>query len=328
MPCMAENSSEEIIAVKRVACIGILVADIIVEPVNGCPQTGLLMPVNSITLHNGGNAMTAAINLKKLGIETEIIGKTGDDVFGVYLKKCMADAGVGVRGLRTTSKEQTSASVLMIDSDGERSFFHCAGANAVFSVKDIDFSVIDECDIVFVTGTFLMNSFDGKETAEFLKMCKQRGKTTFLDVCWDASGKWGEILNMSMPYIDCFMPSINEAVCIAGTDEPEKIADVFIEKGVKNVVIKLGKRGCYIKTASMSSGICVAANAVDAVDTTGAGDSFCSGFIAAYARGENIEMCAGIANTVGRRSVLQKGATSWNADYEELRTEAKGGCKC
>ena len=83
-----------------------------------------------------------------------------------------------------------------------------------------------------------------------------------------------------------------------------------------------------MKTESMSSGIHFPGRAVDAVDTTGAGDSFCSGFIAAYAHGEDIEMCARIANAVGRKSVLQKGATSWNADYEELRTEAKGGCKC
>lgn len=328
MSCMAKNSSKEIIAVKRVACIGILVADIIAEPVNGCPQTGLLMPVNSITLHNGGNAMTAAINLRKLGIETEIIGKTGEDIFGNYLKECMTDAGVGICGLKRTSKEQTSASVLMIDSCGERSFFHCEGANATFSVKDIDFSIIDECDIVFVTGTFLMHTFDGAETAEFLRECKLRGKTTFLDVCWDATGKWGELLDLSMSYIDYFMPSIDEAVCLAGTDEPEKIADVFMNKGVKNVVIKLGKKGCYIKTESMTGGIYLPARAVDAIDTTGAGDSFCSGFIAAYAHGENIEMCARIANEAGRKSVLRKGATSWNADYEELRAEAKGGCKC
>ena len=100
----------------------------------------------------------------------------------------------------------------MIDSGGERSFFHCTGTNAVFSEADIDYNAVCECDMVFVTGSFLMDNFDGEGTMNFLKKCKENGKTTFLDVCWDSKGRWGELLDMSMPYIDYFMPSIDEAV--------------------------------------------------------------------------------------------------------------------
>ncbi len=49
---------------KKVACVGILVADVIVEPITAYPEKGLLLQINSITLHNGGNAMTASITLK------------------------------------------------------------------------------------------------------------------------------------------------------------------------------------------------------------------------------------------------------------------------
>ena len=62
---------------KRVACVGILVADVIVEPVKEYPKKGLLTPVNSITMHNGGNAMTAAINLSNLGVSSTLVGKVG-----------------------------------------------------------------------------------------------------------------------------------------------------------------------------------------------------------------------------------------------------------
>lgn len=106
----------------------------------------------------------------------------------------------------------------MIDEHVERSFFHTVGTNAVFSEKDIDYSIIENCDMVFVTGTFLMDTFDGIETMNFLKKCKEMGKTTFLDVCWDAKGNWGELLDMSLPYIDYFMPSIDEAIHIAGKE--------------------------------------------------------------------------------------------------------------
>ena len=75
------------------------------------------------------------------------------------------------------------------------------------------------------------------------------GKTTFLDVCWDAKGNWGKLLNMSMPYIDWFMPSIDEAVKISGETDTDRISEVFFERGIKNVVIKMGSDGCFLRCA-------------------------------------------------------------------------------
>ena len=305
---------------KKVACVGSLVADVIVEPVTAYPEKGLLLPVNSITLHNGGNAMTAAINLRTLGAETRMVGKVGGDVFGSFLRDKLSNAGVDTRGLKTDENVQTSASVLMLDTTGERSFFHCVGTNAVFSVKDIDYSIIDECEMVFVTGTFLMNNFDGEETMEFLKKCKEMGKTTFLDVCWDASGRWGELLDMAMPYIDYFMPSIDEAVCITNCEEPDEIANRFFERGVSNVVIKMGSKGAYFRRKSEDKGqIYPCCKGVKAIDTTGAGDSFCSGFLAAFARDESFEDCVRFANAAGAHCVMATGATTGMKPYEEVK---------
>lgn len=303
---------------KKIACVGILVADVIVEKVLRYPQKGVLENVNSITMHNGGNAMTAAINLRKLGVESFMVGMVGNDMFGQFLKNKLAEAGADTRGLKVSENAQTSASVLMIGEDGERSFFHCTGTNAVFSEKDIDYSVIEECDAVFVTGTFLMDSFDGEETMKFLRRCKEMGKTTFLDVCWDSKGNWGKLLDMSMPYIDYLMPSIDEAVLIAGKEDVEDIADVFVSKGAKNVIIKLGSTGSYLRREGEEKGQIFSPFYVEnPVDTTGAGDSFCSGFLASFARGEKAEKCMEFANATGACCVTQKGATTGIKSYEE-----------
>ncbi|MBR3934279.1 MAG: carbohydrate kinase family protein [Clostridia bacterium] len=303
---------------KKVACLGILVADVIVEPVENYPEKGVLEKVNSITVHNGGNAMTASINLKKLGVESSIVGMVGDDMFGDFLKKRLVEANVDTRGLKQSSQTQTSASVLMIDKTGERSFFHCVGTNAAFSIDDIDFDIIKECDIVFVTGTFLLTHFDGIETMEFLKKCKEMGKTTLLDVCWDSKGEWGKLLDMSMPYIDFLMPSIDEAVCIAGKEDPDDIADVFVSKGAKNVIIKLGSKGSYLRCENQTKGTVYNSFKVNnVVDTTGAGDSFCSGFIAALSMDKPLDECMIFANAVGAMSVMEKGATNGTKSYEE-----------
>ena len=313
---------------KTVACVGILVADVIVEKVLRYPEKGVLEPVNSITMHNGGNAMTAAINLKKLGVQSYMVGMVGDDMFGQFLSSKLKEASVDTSGLCVSDKTQTSSSVLMIDNAGERSFFHCTGANAVFSYDDIDFSVIDKCDLVFVTGTFLLDNFDGEGTARFLRECKEKGKTTFLDVCWDAKARWGELLDMCMPYIDYFMPSIDEAVCIANEKDVEKIADVFIEKGVKNVIIKLGSKGSFLKQSSDKSGKIFDSFHIDnPVDSTGAGDSFCSGFLAEFSRGGSLDDCMNFANATGAHCVMEKGATNGIKTYEEIKSFINKGGK-
>ncbi len=303
---------------KKVACVGILVADVMASPVNGYPERGVLQQVDAVTLHNGGNAMTAAINLRKMGVESRIVGKVGSDMFGSYLRDRLAAEGVDTRGLATDEAVQTSTSIVLLDGTGERSFLHCVGTNSVFGIDDIDFSVIAETDLVFVTGTYLMNRFDGEETAEFLRRCREMGKTTFLDVCWDAKDRWGAVLDCAMPYIDFFMPSIDEAVRIAGREDPDEIADVFFAKGVRNVIIKMGGRGAYLRLAGEEKGrVLPAVRGVTAVDTTGAGDSFCSGFLAAYARGEAPEQCVRFANAVGALCVTAKGATTGTRSYEE-----------
>ncbi len=305
---------------KKIACVGIMVADVIVEPVSGYPEKGLLMPVNSISMHSGGNAMTAAINLRKLGVESTLVGRVGDDIFGEYLKGCLVKAGVKTDGIKADKSVQTSASVLMIEEgSGERSFFHCVGSNGAFSIDDIDFDIIAKNDVVFVTGSFLMETFDGVQTMEFLKKCKEMGKTTALDVCWDSSDRWGELLNMAMPYIDIFLPSIDEARELAKKETPEEMAEVFFNNGVKSVIIKCGSKGCYCKPSKDEKGIMMPIFKVEnVVDTTGAGDSFCSGFLSAYARGEEIIECAKIGSAVGAHCCMEKGATAWNKNYEEI----------
>lgn len=303
---------------KKVACVGILVADAIVETVSEYPKKGVLVQVDSISMCNGGNAMTAAINLKKLGVKSCMVGMIGKDMFGEYLKGKLLEAGVDTAGLRVNDKIQTSASVLMVDDCGERSFFHCTGTNAVFSESDIDYSVIEQCDMVFVTGTFLLDAFDGEGTMKFLKKCKEMGKTTFLDVCWDEKNQWGKLLDMSMPYIDYLMPSIDEAVCIADKKEPEEIADVFVSKGVKNVIIKLGSKGSYLRKEGEEKGKIFPSYFIEnPVDTIGAGDSFCSGFLSAFARDERVEDCMVFANAVGAHCVMAKGATTGIKTYDE-----------
>ncbi|MBR2926774.1 MAG: carbohydrate kinase family protein [Clostridia bacterium] len=303
---------------KRVACVGILVADVIV-PLDGYPESGHLMPVDSITVHNGGNAMTAAINLTRLGVEATLVGKVGADAFGSFLLRRLEEERVNPRGVQIDKAVQTSASVVLLERSGERSFLHCKGANASFCLADIDFDVIAENDVVFVTGTYLMDTFDGEQTVAFLKRCREMGKTTVLDVCWDASGRWGELLCDAMPYIDYFLPSIDEAKRIAQCEDLDKMAEFFFQKGVGTVCIKCGSKGAYLRENARDAGEMLPCYPVRrVVDTTGAGDSFCSGFLSALARGLDTRSCVKVGNATGAHCVMAKGATAGIVSFDEI----------
>lgn len=303
---------------KKIACVGILVADVMTKPVDEIPGKGLLGQVNAIEMYSGGNAMTAAVNMCKMGMDTAIVGKVGSDMFGRFLEEKLAENGVDVTGLKKDPVTQSAVSVVLSASDGERTFLHCEGTNGTFCEDDIDWSVIEKADIIFLTGTFLMSVFDGEQTVRFLKKCKEMGKTTALDVCWDAKGNWGKLLNPAMPYIDYFLPSIEEAMQISGKTDPDQIADVFFENGVKKVVIKMGSKGCYLRESRDSKAVIIPTFPAKVVDTTGAGDSFCSGFLTALAKGLAFEDCGWFANAVGTHCVMAKGATTGIKSYEEM----------
>ncbi|MBQ4545155.1 MAG: carbohydrate kinase family protein [Oscillospiraceae bacterium] len=303
-----------------VACVGILVADAICKEVNKLPEQGKLNLINSVKLYNGGCAMSAAIDMAVLGSKTAIIGKIGDDGFGSYLKSVLIDKNVNIDGLVVEKGADTSASVVIVDSSGERSFLHCKGTNDTFSYDDVNFDVIENSRIVFVAGSMLMNKFDGEDCARVLKKAKEMGKVTALDTAWDDSGRWMEVLKPALEYVDYFIPSIEEAIELAGGEcDHDKIADCFFDCGVKHVAIKVGKKGCYCRESKESKGVYIAPFIREnPVDTTGAGDSWCSGFLHGIAIGKSMEEACLIGNAVGAHIIMEVGATTGARPYEEI----------
>ena len=92
-----------------------------------------------------------------------------------------------------------------------------------------------------------MPSFDGAGTEKLLKEAKQAGVLCCLDTAWDSTGQWMKKIEGSLPYLDWFMPSFDEARELSGKTAPSEMADLFLAKGVRNVIIKIGKDGCFVK---------------------------------------------------------------------------------
>ena len=303
-----------------VVCIGILVADVIASTVDTLPERGKLGAVNCVKMYSGGNAMNASVNITKLGGKTAVIGKVGNDGFGRFLLEEMDKYNVNRKGVVIDDNAVTSSSVVLVDSGGERTFLHCSDSNDKLTEDDIDFDIISESNLVFVTGTFLMRSFDGAQTASVLKKCHEMGKTTVLDTAWDAHDRWMSLIKPCLQYIDYFIPSYDEAAKIAGVADVDAIADIFFDLGVKHVVIKLGSDGSYVRDNKNEKGIIIPSYKIEKpVDTTGAGDSFCSGFLYGLSRGMDIVESARFGNAVGAHCVMATGASTGIKPYEEIK---------
>lgn len=290
----------------KIACIGILVADIIANTIEKMPEKGKLELADNISLYTGGCATNTSIALSKLGYDPYVIGKVGNDYLGDFVLKNLKENGIISTGIKRES--HTSATMVFVDKSGERSFIHSTGANSTIRNSEIDWEQLAKYDIVHIAGTFLMPGFDGLETARFLKKAKSLGLITTLDTAWDSKGRWLKILEESLPYIDYFLPSYEEAVELSNLTKEEEIADFFLNKGVKNVGIKLGDRGCYL--ANKDKRIREYSISVDVRDTTGAGDAWAAGFLAGLAEKWSLEETCRFANAVGASAVQEIGAST------------------
>ena len=291
--------------------------DTIARTVDGLPESGKLQLIDKIELFTGGCAASAAIDMAKLGLNAAIIGKVGNDGFGQFMSAALMKERVNVEGLIMDEALGTSASIATVDSNGERSFLHYIGANAEFGIDDINYKIIRDSRIVFVAGTMLMPRFDGVQCADFLKKTRDMGKYTVLDTAWDSKGRWMNVLEPCMKYIDLFIPSMEEAAMLSGKNDPEEMADTFLAMGVKTVVIKLGKKGCFIKNPDGGKYLIPTYTKIKAIDTTGAGDSFAAGFLTGLTKGWDLYECGKFANAVGTHCIMAAGASTGIRSLEE-----------
>jgi sugar/nucleoside kinase (ribokinase family) len=303
-----------------VACVGILCADVLAKPVDKLPEKGKLGLIDQLQLQIGGCASNTAIDLAKLGIKSVMFGKIGADGFGKFLQETLQYKGVDISGLHVDKTIQTSASVVLIGRDGERSIIHCLGSNSKFSFEDINIALLKQSKILFIAGTFLMPQFDGAGAEKLLKLAKDVGRVCCMDTAWDSTGQWMNKIEGTLQYLDWFMPSYEEAKELSGKTEPAAIAEVFKGKGTKNVVIKLGKDGCYVKPEHDQGFYTPTYADVAVIDTSGAGDAFCAGFLTGLVKGWDIQACARFANAVGTHCVMAIGTTTGIKSLAETLT--------
>jgi len=301
----------------KVACLGNVLVDVLVRPVDTLPPKGGLLPVDQVEVALGGCASNTALALSRLGVKTSLWGKVGRDHFSDFALQQLRQGDVETSGMRIDPKVSTSATLVLVDSKARRSFLHSVAANDHIHKKDLKLSKLSTFKHLHVGGYFLFPWLDGAPMAGILHEAQRKGLTTSLDTAWDLKNRWMKALKPCLPFLDYFMPSEREVKKLLGHIQTRKAALAFLKLGAKCVIIKQGEKGSYLLHQNGRE-FHVPAFKAKAVDTTGAGDCFCAGFIKGLSLRWSYRDCLRLGNAAGACAVSRLGATAGLQSFRQV----------
>ncbi len=267
----------------------------------------------------GSSAGICAAGLARLGVETALVARVGDDVFGATTTDLLADAGVDVSAVRVTA-EPTGVSVIL-SAPEDRAILTLTGALANLTAEEVLAASAGAGHVHFAS-YFLVPALAAR-LPEVLAVLRERGITTSLDTNWDPAEQWSGVVDC-LPLVDLLLPNAAEAIALAQasgttTDDVETAARALAAFG-PTVVVKDGPAGGLAvddERMLRAPGL-----VLDVVDTTGAGDSFDAGFLAAWVTGAAIEDALRWAAVAGSLSTRGAGGTGGQATRAEIEEHA------
>ncbi len=283
---------------KTVVSMGVHILDVLGRHVSEIPPGQNIALIDEIRITAAGTAAGTSVDMAKLGCKVVAVGAAGDDEMGNVLLGIMNRYGIDTSHMKRKKGVQTSGTMLPIRPNGERPALHVMGTNATFCFEDVPQDVVKKADFVHIGGFYLMPKFDGEDTVKTLKVAREGKAITTMDILGVKQDNMAEKILPSMPYLDFFMPNLEEAQMITGLTDLDELCDFFLNAGAKHVVLKMGARGSLIKNKEGMS-LSIPAYTVDVVDTTGCGDAWTGGFIAGLSRGMTIEEAAKLGSACG-----------------------------
>lgn len=295
------------IAPRGVLCSGSINYDIVVRPVEA-PQWGTTTFVDTIDFLVGGNGANTSLALATLGVPARLAGSIGRDEPARYLLSKLQAAGVDTCGV-IPCDEPTSATIVMINGEGNRKFLNRPGSSGIAFTDPIDLEpqLLEGMAHFHMASLFILPRLR-HSAPETLRRARAAGLSTSLDTTWDPLGQWMDALAPCLPHLDYLFMNEDEARMATGSEDPAVAAREVRCRGVRTAVMKLSHRGCAIFTEGDE--IRVPAYEVDCIDTTGAGDCFVAGFLSVLMRGGSLEEAGRMGNAVGALVVRQVGAVT------------------
>ena len=318
---------------KGILCIGMALVDSIIKGFDPEPVSATGFRAASGSLNVGGEAVNEAMAASKLGQKTAIMCALGNDAAGDTVLSALDRNGVDTHLVIRGNDHSTPVTTMFVNDDGTRKSITNTAHRYNFHPER--YTKTFEGFSAVILGSLFRAPFDDPDIiTAVLKDAKRAGLLTAADTKLPNF----KVLTLddiakALPYADYITPNEDEARYYTGKNDPSEMAKVFLDHGVKNVVIKLGSRGCYFENRDRS--IRLDACDIEAVDATGAGDNFVAGLVSRLLDGDEPEDALVFANACGAICTTAVGADTALKNKEQVmrfikenvtgRTGTKGG---
>ena len=307
---------------KKIVVVGSISLDF-VAGADRIPIPGETIIGNSFQTFPGGKGANQAVAAARLGLPVSMVGCVGDDSYGPQLISGLAKAGVNTEHFATVAGS-SGVAVIFTGAKGQNSIVVVPGSNGKLTRQELE----RHLEALEGAGMILAQLEIPLETVEYLAELAQKKEIPLMLDPAPARELPASLLRI----VTWITPNESETVTLLKWKEEdlegagaERAADEFLARGVRNVVLKLGARGCLIATEGTKEFI--AACKVQAVDTTAAGDAFNGAFAVGLMRGQSARESAMLACAVAGISVTRAGAQPSMPSEEEVRAFLKEGGK-
>ncbi len=288
---------------KPIVVVGSINLDLVVGA-DRIPEVGETIIGNSFNTFYGGKGANQAVAAAKLGYPVTMVGNVGSDAFGTQLRNGLKDAGVDTAYVNTV-EGPSGVALITTGHLGENNIVVVPGANGRLTPK-----LLEKAATILERAGFLLTQLEiPLETVEYLAQFTERHDIPLMLDPAPAR----ELPTALLRRVTWITPNETETQELLktrienGDQGYNAAADRLLARGVKNVLLKLGSRGCVIAQGNLPKEH-VPAFSVTAVDTTAAGDAFNAGFAVGLMRGSTVARSGVFASAVAAISVTRPGA--------------------
>lgn len=277
------------------------------------PKVGETIFGHEVRYFPGGKGSNQAVSCRRLGCETLMVGRLGDDAFGEQLLAFQQQEGIDTRGVKRLSETSTGTAFITVADSTENAIVVISGANAQWDDACID-------DLTIAAGDIVLAQFEIPDDviAKAFGIAKQRGATTILNPApVRAIGQDIRDLTDLIVVNEHELAALSKSAIDAGDDDTVFDGMAKLERhGYRSIIVTLGDKGVRLFDGGKQNSI--AAKPVNAVDTTGAGDTFIGGLTAGLLSGMNLVQACELANTAAALSVTRIGAAASIPNIDEV----------
>jgi len=300
------------------------VLDILAHPVN-LNEPLINHPVhriNPMQLLCGGLSCNSGIALARLGCKTNIFTYVGKDTWGQMVRQMLTDENVDTSLLLTHESEPTSTTVVTIDPSGDRAFIHCQGAAKRLNIATcMDHLATFAKSRFFLCGYYSLMPDLQDDLPELFEALRNCGVKTAMDAAGDGGSM--KPLDQILPHLDLYIPSLTEAQHQTGQTDPKKMIDMYRDAGAMGILgVKLGEEGVLLSDCDgeyLHLPACQLPDGESVIDTTGAGDTFLAGMIAALIRGYDMAEAGRFGTAVAACCVTAMGGTTGIRSWDDTQ---------